>query len=205
MRAKKSTEAVIFDLGRVLVDVDIHKLSRNVLARLPEEDPEQVVEQIMKDDLMVRYNTGRISSEKFHTSLCEKFGLTVGFEEFARLWCGIFSPMNGMEEIVRRLERNVRLGLLSDTDPLHWDYLSGNFPFLSVFSQPTLSYQVGVMKPHKEIYLQASRHVDTPVEKCLYIDDLSHNVFGAKAVGMQAVQFTGPDRLDILLQELDLL
>ncbi|MBN1818696.1 MAG: HAD family phosphatase [Sedimentisphaerales bacterium] len=205
MNAKSSVEAVIFDLGRVLVDVDIRRLSHSVLAQWPDKDPEQVAEQVMKDNLMVRYNTGQIRPEEFHAALCKKYGLSIGYEEFARLWCGIFRPMEGMEEIVYRLQDRIRLGLLSDTDPLHWSYLSCNFPFLSVFSQPTLSFQVGVMKPDKQIYLQASRNVGTPLEKCLYIDDLSINVSGAKAAGMQAVQFTGPDHLCVLLEDLGLL
>ena len=139
------------------------------------------------------------------TYLCGRFGLTIGFEEFKTLWCGVFSPIAGMEEIIRQLNGAYRLGLLSDTDPLHWGYLHSAYPVLSLFERPTLSFEVGVTKPDPAIFLAAAKNVDTPVERCLYIDDLAANVRGAVAVGMTGIAFGGAGALRDELVEKGLL
>lgn len=199
MAIKGHIEAVIFDLGRVLVNVDITKLARGVLATLPDQDPEGLIARVMTDPLMAAYNAGRIGPRHFCAGLCERLGLSVGYEDFARLWCDVFSPIEGMADLVAELRCVVRLGLLSDTDPLHWEYLSEHYPFLGQFDRPTLSFQVGLTKPDPRIYQQAASNVGTPCDRCLYIDDLQVNVDGAARAGMQAVLFEGPGPLRSLL------
>jgi len=49
------------------------------------------------------------------------------------------------------------LGLLSDTDSLHWQHLRDHYPILSIFPRPILSFQVGTMKPDPEIFRRAAR------------------------------------------------
>jgi len=194
-------EAVIFDLGRVLVQVDVLTLARQVLAGRPHADPSLLIERVMTDPIMAAYNTGRITSVQFHAALCERLGLEVDFDAFRRMWCGIFGPMAGMAELVAELRGRVRLGLLSDTDPLHWGFLRENYPFLAWFERPTLSFQVGAMKPDPRIYRTAIGNVGTACDRCLYVDDLPANVEGARAVGMRGILFEGPAALRRTLAE----
>ena len=194
-------EAVIFDLGRVIVDVDVHRLAGLVFSDMSQADVERLIIAVMGDELMVGFNTGKVGPWEFYEGLTERFGLAIGFEEFKTLWCGVFSPIAGMEEIIRQLDGTCRLGLLSDTDPLHWGYLHSAYPVLSLFERPTLSFEVGVVKPDPAIFLAAAKNVDTPVERCLYIDDLAANVRGAVAVGMTGIAFGGAGALRAELVE----
>ena len=61
------------------------------------------------------------------------------------------------------------------------------------------------MKPNPEIYLTAADNVNTPPQKCLYIDDLEMNVKGARAVGMTAIRFENAEQLKIALEHYKLL
>ncbi len=156
---------------------------------MSQADVERLIMAVMGDELMVGFNTGKVGAQEFYEGLTERFGLGLGFEEFKDLWCGVFSPIAGMEELVRKLNGAYRLGLLSDTDPLHWAYLHSTYPVLSLFEKPTLSFEVGAVKPNPAIFLAAAANVDTPAERCLYIDDLPVNVAGAEAVGMEGIVF----------------
>lgn len=147
--------------------------------------------EIASDDLIIQYDTGRISPEQFHGAITDKYGLNIDFAEFVELWCGVFSPIPGMDKLLRELNGRVVLGLLSDTDPLHWNYLLKEYSVLNIIENPTLSYKIGVMKPSAAIYLAAARNIDTPPKDCLYVDDLAANVEGARLVGMNAIQFEG--------------
>jgi FMN phosphatase YigB (HAD superfamily) len=188
-------QAVIFDLGRVIVDVNIARLAEHLGTVLTEGDPVVTISRIMSDPLVVQYGTGRITPEQFHDGLCRRFGLTVPFDRFGQLWCDIFSPMPGMEDLLGSLHGRLPLGLLSDTDSLHWQFLRDSYPILSIFPRPVLSFQVGTMKPDPAIFHRAAESVQTSPASCLYIDDLPANVEGARRIGMEAVIFRGADDL----------
>ena len=193
--------AVIFDLGRVIVDIDIRRLLSVVSAGVSADDVEGAIVRALSDEVMRDFNRGRIGPVEFYEAMMGRHDLDMGFEEFKDLWCGIFSPMAGMEELLRELDGKVKLGLLSDTDPLHWGYLRGAYPVLEIFARPTLSYEVGLTKPDEGIYLAASENVGVEPGACLYIDDLEANAAGAVAVGMEGVVFKGADSLRGELEE----
>jgi putative hydrolase of the HAD superfamily len=69
-----------------------------------------------------------------------------------------------------------------------------------------ISAEVKMAKPDAEIYELALERLGALPEECLFIDDQMPNVTAAKALGMQAVQFTDNDRTirtirEILAQE----
>lgn len=199
-------DAIIFDLGRVLVAIDNRLLTEGLFKGLDPADAQDVARQTMADPAMVAFNSGRIGPEEFYAKMRRTYRLSIPFEEFCNLWCGIFYPMDGMEELVRSLDGKMKLGLLSDTDPLHWNFVRGAYPWIDrLFKKPTLSYKLGVMKPAPAIYLQAARNVGAEPQNCLYIDDLEDNVLGARAVGMTAVRFESVPLLQKILADDQLL
>jgi FMN phosphatase YigB (HAD superfamily) len=110
-----------------------------------------------------------------------------------------------MEDLFRAVAARVRVGLLSDTDPLHWACLRARFPFLCTIACPTLSYEVKAVKPEPAIYAAAVRNVGVPPEDYFFTDDVSANVEGARAAGLQAEVFTGPAALRARLAALGVL
>ncbi len=197
--------AVIFDLGRVLVGVDV---SRGLLRRLTSaqrEDADAVMNRLVQERLFSDYCAGRLTPEAFHQAVIAKTGLELEFAEFAALWCDIFHPQPGMAELLAEVAAARPVGLLSDTDPLHWNYLRQTYPWLNLVPRPTLSYEIGAVKPTSEAYLAASASVATPPEACFFVDDLPRNVAGAQAVGMTAWRFTDATALRAELVRLGLL
>ncbi|MBN1982355.1 MAG: HAD family phosphatase [Chitinivibrionales bacterium] len=198
-------QAIIFDLGRVLVAIDNTLLAEQLFKGLDAGDLQELGRKTMSDPAMVEFNSGRIGPEDFYRQMQRTYHWDLSFDEFCRLWCRIFYTMDGMEPLVTQLNRHVRLGLLSDTDPIHWRHIITTWPWLDIFKKPTLSFQVGVMKPNPAIYLQAAANVSTPPEQCLYIDDLQDNVDGARAVGMTALRFENVMQFRKKLGEMNLL
>jgi putative hydrolase of the HAD superfamily len=200
-----SIRAVIFDLGRVLVAIDDTLLVEHLFKGLDAADTQQLARRTMADPAMVEFNSGRMTPQAFYEKMRRTYRWKLTFNEFKSLWCRIFYPMDGMEALISQLRGKVTLGLLSDTDPLHWSHIVTAWPWISGFENPTLSYQVGVMKPDPEIYRTAAKNVHTPPENCLYIDDLADNIEGAHVVGMNAVRFETIAQLKHVLKNLRLL
>lgn len=55
--------------------------------------------------------------------------------------------------------------------------------------------RLGVAKPDPRVYLLAADRVETPVHRCLFIDDTLANVTAAREVGMTALHYRGPEDL----------
>ena len=205
MKKTSTIRAVIFDLGRVLVDVDTARLARNVFGRDDVTDTQKAIHHIMADDLVQAFHAGSIEPEAFWRRLTDRLGVKMSFSRFTLAWCDIFSPMPESERVVRELAPRVKLGLLSDTDPLHWQYLREHYSFLRAFQRPTLSFEVGATKPDPRVFSAAVRNVGVPPAECLYIDDLAANVEGARRSGLDAMQFISAQQLRDVLVERNLL
>lgn len=189
-------EAVIFDLGGVLIGIDLEELRRH-----PEMEPwAPLIPEIRRQPETVLLNSGKISPEDFYAWMRERFALQGDFEEFRRAWCGIFTPRPQMEQLVRRLAEQRPVGLLSDTEPMHWEYLRRQYRFLEVFSRPVLSFRMGAVKPAAVMYQAAAESVNVPAERCLYVDDLPENVEGARRAGMQAAVFASAEQIEHMLR-----
>jgi FMN phosphatase YigB (HAD superfamily) len=191
--------AVIFDLGRVLVNWDITESIWDLIRE--EVGPRRRAWERLYAELA----TGRLSPEEFYRKLKERVNLRGGFDQFITDWCEIFFPMDGMEDLFHEVEKCAAVGLLSDTDPIHWEYLLPRYPFLKRIKKPTLSYEIGWMKPAPQAYLAAARDVGFPPGACFFTDDKPENVEGARGVGMDAVLFTGARDLRNQLQNRGLL
>lgn len=193
--------AVIFDLGRVLVDVDFTRGLFPYLDGRKGQDDQTILREVFKNPIFRKYSTGKIDTQTLYQKIITTFNLNMPFDRFSELWCDVFTPMEGMEDIVERVSKRFKLGLLSDTDPLHWEFVLKEYPFLKRFSDPTLSFEIGVLKPAPLCYKKASEHVQIPIEECLFIDDRDINIIGAREAGMEAIQFINKEQLERELKE----
>ena len=182
-------KAIIFDLGNVLIKVRFDRMLINQVKEQMGRTAHEVMEAAYNDDLFQKFCTGKMTQELFHKSINKRFNLELSYDQFIDKWCDIFEPIQGMAELLSDLRKKYTIGLLSDTDPIHWEYVLNAYPFLQSIANPTLSFEAGYMKPDPEIYRIAAENVRHHPGECLFIDDRQINVDGARAMGMRAVQF----------------
>lgn len=184
-------EAIAFDLGNVLVAADHLRFCRP-LAALAGLTPEEVYARIFASDLEPGYDTGRLSSEEFHRRVLDLFGLTLPYPRFCELWNGIFAPLEDMEQTVARLAATYPLYLVSNTNPLHFQYIKQHYPLLRRFRRLILSYEVRSRKPEHGIFQTLIQALAVPPERCLFTDDKLLFVDAARSHGLTAWHFTTP-------------
>ena len=85
--------------------------------------------------------------------------------------------------------------LLRNTDALHVPRVFERCPELDSHDGWVASYQMRARKPAPEFYARALERIKVAPETCVFVDDLAGNVAGARAAGLDAIQFTGPDTL----------
>lgn len=116
----------------------------------------------------------------------------------ARFALTIEEPIAGTWALVDRLlARQVPLYAITNFAAETWPEALRLHPRLGgVFRDTIVSGQVRLIKPGPAIYQLLLARADLDPARCLFIDDSPANVDGARAVGMQAHHFTGPEALE---------
>ena len=187
--------AIIFDVGRVIIPVDLAR-SFEAFGKPDGLSADGVWIALQTDARWDDWQEGRMTPHEWHKHLCEKFRLSLTFEEFCESWNSVLDPtMLLPEALFERLAASCRLALLSNTDPIHVAHIEATFPFVRHFPVRVYSCRAGASKPAPMIYHHALREVDALPEEALYIDDLQENVGAAVRLGMSGFHFTSPGEL----------
>lgn len=177
---------IVFDLGRTLLDFDFARLNPSLNAYREQAHT-----------LGLLHESGQLAPDEFRRRICALPGagappLPASAAEFEAWWCSVFSAPPLVDEAwLQELRRRYRLGLLSNTGPIHFPYLRRLYPFLSGFDFQVLSYEVGAVKPEPAIYAAVERQAAGPPGGILYFDDIPEYVAAARARGWQAEVFHG--------------
>jgi HAD superfamily hydrolase (TIGR01509 family) len=92
-----------------------------------------------------------------------------------------------MVELARELRRTYKVALLSNVGQGVMDELFSADERRELFDAIVLSSDIGMVKPHPEIYEYAARQLLLLPEECIMIDDLPVNIEGARQVGMRGI------------------
>jgi len=76
---------------------------------------------------------------------------------------------------------------------LHWQDHFGRWPFVEAFDFRFLSFEVGHVKPDRELFDHVAAALPAPPDHVLFLDDNVVNVDGATAAGFVALQVKGVD------------
>ncbi len=181
------TKAVVFDLGKVLVDFDYAIAIRRIAARgkIPLEELGQVVSQ---SPLLMEYECGRLTSREFYEQVCAVTGYAGDFEEFGVSFGDIFQPIEPMVELQARLrQKRIPTYIFSNTNELAVLHIRRAFPFFKNFDGYVLSYEHGAMKPDPALYEVVERVSGCRGAELLYVDDRPENIDSGAARGWQVI------------------
>lgn len=201
-------KAVIFDLGKVLVDFDLNK-AWNGFVRFTDipvskikgivyETADKEVKKYgtsKKTDTIAKYNTGLVGDRKFYLWMCERLRLkNISFDEFAKAWGDIFTENKPVCDLAQRLDGNrYRLVALSDTNPIQMKYINLTIPStMRLFDgRIVTSYdpRVRSMKPNEINYLEAIAVAGVKSSECVYVDDRLKYVGPARKLGMCGIHY----------------
>lgn len=189
--------AIIFDIGRVLVRIDLRRAQLG-LAQGLSLTPEELWSAIEKDPRWPDWQEGRISPYDWHLHLCQRLGISLNFEQFTTAWNLALDPQPIQPvRLFEELSKRYRLVLLSNTDPIHVAYLESTYDFYRYFpkGQRIYSCSVGASKPDPLIYREAVRAAKVRAGEAVFIDDIAANVEAARQLGLSGIHYQSPQQL----------
>ena len=193
-------EVILYDLGNVILPFNhfqiAEKLSRSS-QRKEFQDPQKMFSYLFdfEKGAVNGYEVGKVSSLEFFQSLRGFLQLSLSFEDFIPIWNQIFIEDQEVSQIILSQKGRWRLGLLSNTNPLHFDYALAKFSIIRVFDRWILSHEVGFKKPAVEIFQKAVQWASIDPQKILFIDDMKKHVEVAASLGIQGIHFVSAVQL----------
>ncbi len=196
-------QAVAFDFGNVLCTFDPQMFLRRISRFSSRSLPELQKSLPTFKPLIEEYETGLITSEHFFEEIKRRSDLTIGRPEFVKAYCEIFTPISTSFDLVRKLKKNYRLGLISNTSEWHYEYGIKPVAVFPLFDAVTLSFRVKSMKPARPMYDDIISKLMVYPPECAYIDDIADNVEAAVDLGMHGIHYTSHESLVQSLRGLD--
>ena len=196
-------DAIIFDLGGVLVHVDETRALERFAVRTG-RTPTDISDYLRRTSHATEFALGKLTRRGFYRVVAKDLNFDGGFEEFAQIWSEVFSPIEPMVALAESLKTRLPRVILSNTNPLHIDHLIKHYPWINDFDAQVLSYEVGLLKPDAAIYDLTLRRCGLQAPRAVFIDDLAANVEAARRVGLQGIQYQSADQVRAELTKLGL-
>jgi len=186
---------IVFDLGNVLIPFD-YSIVVDQFNRIKPGMGDKFVKLYRENYHIHReFESGKISRENFLSTMMEWTENKLTKEQFCKIYSSVFTLNQSVIDLLPKLKKNYLLCLLSNTNEIHNEYGYRHYNFLNHFDKLFLSYEVGAVKPDKEIYYAVETFTQKPSSEHLFIDDILEYVEGAKSCGWDAIQFKGYDDL----------
>lgn len=197
-----SIDAVIFDLGGVLLDWNPRYLYRKLF------DDEEAMERFLRDVCTLEWHEANDRGVPFEVTCAQ---LAAEYPEHAEhIWAWgtrteemVSGPIDGTVEILRELaqQRSVRLFALTNMEAHTYPVRRERYEFLRWFEGTVVSSEEGVIKPDERIFRVLLERYGLEPASTLMIDDSSRNIEAARAIGLRTVLFESPEALRVQLED----
>ena len=208
---------ILFDLGNVLIDVDIRKtlrafgtLREGIGDRLQATDNRREGDRLMGESntiitagdligagesgLVAKYQVGEISTDDFVDEILSVCKPGTTRQDVIDAWMAMLVgiPKARKQRLLELHKTGYKLYVLSNINELHVDWTKEQLKDIP-FEQMFFSNEIHLAKPDARCYEQVIRETGIKPEETLYIDDLPVNIEAGKNVGFECFLNTTPD------------
>ena len=180
-------DALIFDLGNVIVRHDNEVLRQRLVSRCTAPDAPERLNGIAHER---RYGTGELTSADLHRRLVQELGYTGDWPTFVEDWSCHLALDPDMLAFVEQLAERHRVLIFSNTNAEHWAFaMAASDGRLGAF-EPYLSHEIGDLKPAVSSFNTVAEKAGLDPARCIFFDDVQANVDAARQAGFHAEVFT---------------
>ena len=200
---RKPIKNIIFDLGNVIINID-PDITLGKFRKTGVVNFDEMYSLMRQTDVFDRLDTGKITLPEFRQAIRDFAGIDVADERIDEAWCAMlldFPEENA--ELLRKLRaEGYKLYLLSNTNEMHINFYTeylkrhyGRDLLSELFDRTFYSHEIGYRKPDREAFEYVLKDAGLNPAETLFIDDLEHNVDGARQSGIMAYHHPKGERL----------
>ena len=198
-------KAIIFDMGGVLVDLDIEDCKKVFKETLGYDDIDQIIDACHQKGIYGDLEEGTLSAEEFRSIVLagSRPGSTPEMvdEAMSHILVGIQPYKVAM---LKKLAQEYDLYMLSNNNTICLPYSRAMFaeagiPLEDIFKKCFFSFEMKALKPSAAFYKAVVEQIGLPAEEMFFIDDSQRNVDGSVAAGLPAVYYEPGTDLEALI------
>lgn len=198
----QKTEAVILDLGGVLLNIDYYRTEQAFL-QLGITHFHQLYTQHSANQIFNEFETGKVSPRQFMDTLKKESSQPLTDRQITDAWNAMlldFPPERIM--LLKNLKKRYRLFLLSNTNEIHLQAFNQKIkdhfdvPSLDGFFDKTYySHLIKQRKPDKAAFEAVMNDQSLNPDTTVFMDDTPVNVEGGLQAGLQSFLLKPPDTI----------
>jgi putative hydrolase of the HAD superfamily len=187
----QNIQTLIFDLGGVIINLKTEQewLEEDLL---PNFQPEKL-QSLQQQQYFQQFETGNVSVQDFIQQLKEiAVNKNITEDEVVHHWNGILKDIpKHRVDVLKQLSKKYKLILLSNTNHIHMDFIRNYM--VAEFGEDILqgnfhtcyySQEIGLRKPHKEIYEFVLQQQGITASESLFLDDKPENLSEPEKLGI---------------------
>ncbi len=204
----KGIKSVIFDIGGVLVDLDIDRCIDS-FEKIGFRGAERLVSCYHPQAIFGALERGEVSIDEFCDEIRHEAACDLSNEAICRAYCSLLIgiPIEKLRLLKRLKESGYKLYALSNMSEVmlpevlkmfEADGMTAEYYFDDMF----ISYQLGVMKPTPRIYEIILERTGVNPSEMLFIDDAEKNIAAAREFGMMVYLAEARENFDHLFEKI---
>ncbi|MBR4775543.1 MAG: HAD family phosphatase [Bacteroidales bacterium] len=200
-------KAIVFDIGGVLVGLDMERCIRAFRQRLGFERITELLDPFHQKGIYGEMEAGEVSADDFRAYILAESRPGCRPEDVDLAMKELLAEMpEDTVRTVRDLSARYPLYLLSNNNAISMGHIYALFREKGIepgttFRDQFISYQMRMLKPSRAIYDEAARRIGLSPEEILFIDDSPTNVRAAQEAGWQARLYVPGTELSALLKD----
>lgn len=202
-----SRKIIIFDMGGVLVDLDLEGCRNSFKESLGFEEIDKILDPCHQKGIYGDMEEGLITDEEFIATVLASSRPDAKAEEVVEaVWKILVDIAPYKVDLLKKMSETYDIYLLSNNNPIAVQkseviFSEAGIPMDKIFIKCYYSYKLKTLKPSAFFYRSVVEDIDAPAEDMLFIDDSMKNVEGAIAAGLPAVHYVPGTDLAALLAD----
>ncbi|MBO5500142.1 MAG: HAD family phosphatase [Bacteroidales bacterium] len=200
-------KALIFDMGGVLVDLDIEDCKRAFKEDLGYYRIDEIIDPCHQKGIYGDLEEGLISPEEFRNAVLDESRQGALPEDVDKaMWHILVGIEPYKADLLKRLSESYELYMLSNNNGICLPrsreiFADAGVPLDDIFRKCYFSFEMKALKPSEAFYKAVMEDIGLAKEDMLFIDDSQKNVDGALAAGLPAVFYRPGSDLGELLDK----
>jgi glucose-1-phosphatase len=202
----KKIDALIIDLGGVILDIDIEGTFEK-FKKLGIGPGQSGLHLIKQNDVFTNFEKGKYTPEQFRNEIRKVSKAEFSDEEFDEIWNSmiLFYPVDRITAL-EKFRIKYRTFLMSNTNEIHFHSYSKmlcqsfGYDYLDdLFEKAYYSHTSGMRKPDVAFFKHILKENNLQAERTLFVDDFIENIEAAKSLNINTYHITNGHALVDLL------
>ena len=200
-------KALIFDMGGVLVDLDIEDCKKAFKEEIGYYKIDEIIDPCHQKGIYGDLEEGTLSAEDFRRIVLSDSRPGASEEGVDKAMWHILTGVEPYKiQMLRRLSESYELYMLSNNNPIclprsRQIFAEAGAPLEDIFRKCYFSFEMKALKPSEAFYKAVMEDIGIDPVDMLFIDDSQRNVDGAVEAGLPAVFYQPGTDLEKLLDE----